>query len=153
MGGNLDQADRHHHGVQQEVADDQRDGQPDGFAESGQEHGSQHRQQDQGDHDLLVLEEPGSERVLHHVGGGVGRGQGDGDDPGGGHKAEQDQDEQLAAPERQQPLQHGHRAMPVRALGRHPPVYRQHPEQREQHDQQRASGDKTPAARTAIPGR
>ena len=50
-------------------------------------------------------------------------------------KPEQDQDEELALPERQQPLQHRDRALAVRALPRHPAVDRQRAEQgqRDQH--------------------
>ena len=40
----------------------------------------------------------------------------------------------------QQPLEHGHRALPVRALDGHPPVHRQHAEQREGDDQQGRDG-------------
>ncbi len=60
----------------------------------------------------------GDEGVLHDVGGGVGGREGDGDDEVGGDEAEQDQDEELALPPGQQALQHGDRALAVRALAR-----------------------------------
>ena len=52
-------------------------------------------------------------------------------------KPEQAEHEELAAPERQEPLEHRDRALPVRALGRHPAVDRQRAEQREQHQDER----------------
>ena len=52
--GDLDEPDRDHYGVQQQVADDQRDRDPDGLVEPGQEHRAEHRQQHQRDPHTLV---------------------------------------------------------------------------------------------------
>src|SRR5439155_1756520 len=64
-------------------------------------------------------------------------GQGDGDDPRRGDEPQQTQDQDLAAPEGKQPLQHRDRPLPVRTFGSHASVHRQHSEERHGHDQQR----------------
>src|SRR5512133_541929 len=46
-------------------------------------------------------------------------------------KAEQHQDEDLALPERHEPLQHGDRTFAIRAFGRHAPINRQCAEERQ----------------------
>ena len=63
------------------------------------------------------------------MGGGVGGREGDGDDEVGGHEAEQHQDEELALPPRQEPLQHRDRALTVEALGGDAAVDREGAEQ------------------------
>jgi hypothetical protein len=124
-----------HHEVERQVDGDQPDRDPDRLGEALEEDPTQQRDQHQRDADLVAVQEARDQRVLQDMGGGVGRRQGDGDDEVGGHKAEQDQDEQLALPPRQQPLQHGDRALAVRALGRDPAVDREGPEHGQQ-DQQ-----------------
>jgi hypothetical protein len=125
------EADHDDDRVEAEEDRHQRDGDADRLAEAQQEYSAQDQQQRHRDQHRVAVQEPRRERVLEQVDRGVGRRQGDRDDPGGGDEAQQDQDEQLAAPEWQQVLQHGHGALPVRALPRHPPVHRQHPEERE----------------------
>ena len=102
--------------------------------------------------DGLAVQERRQVRVLQQVHGGVGGGQGDGDDPRGRDEPEQHQHEDLAAPERQQVLQHRHRALPVRALLRHPPVHRQHAQQRQGHDQQRGQRRQGPGGERGDAG-
>jgi hypothetical protein len=96
---------------------------------------AQQRDQQQRDPDLVAVQDVRDQRVLQDMGGGVGGRQGDGDDEVGGHKTEQDQDEELALPPGQEPLQHRDRALTVRALGRDPAVDREGAEQGEE-DQQ-----------------
>ena len=67
--------------------------------------------------DALPVQEVGGVGVLDQVGGGVGGGEGDGDDEVGGGEAEQDEDEELARPPGEEALEHGDRALAVRALG------------------------------------
>jgi len=83
----------------------------------------------------VTLEEARDQRVLQDMGGGVGGRERDGDDEVGGHEAEQDQDEQLALPPRQEPLQHRDRALTMGALGGDTAVDREGAEQGQQ-DQQ-----------------
>ena len=68
-------------------------------------------------------------RVLDQVRGRVGGRQRHRDDEVGRREAEQGQHEQLALPERQQPLEHRDRALAVRALLGHPAVDRERAEQ------------------------
>jgi hypothetical protein len=88
--------------------------------------------QHQRDADLMPVQEPGDQRVLQDMGGGVGGREGDRDDEVGGHETEQDQDEQLALPPRQEPLQHHDRALAMGALGGDAAVDREGAEQGQQ---------------------
>ena len=69
-------------------------------------------------------------------------------------KPEQHQHEELALPERQQPLQHRDRALAVRALLRHPAVDRQRAEQRhrDQHQGRHRREQRRPRARRCPAG-
>jgi hypothetical protein len=127
----------HHDQVQRQEHRDQRDGDGDGLGEAEQEHPAEDQQQGHGQRDGVTLQGVREERVLQHVHAGVGRRQRDRDDRRGRHEAEQDEDEELAPPGRQQALQHRHRALPVRALRGHPAVHGQHAEEGERHDEQR----------------
>ena len=94
----------------------------------------------------------GHVRVLDDVRAGVGRGQGDRDDEVGEGEPEQAEHEELAAPERQQPLEHGDRALAVRALRGHPAVDRQRAEQGEQHQDQRGQRAEQPGGQERDAG-
>jgi hypothetical protein len=94
------------------------------LSEPFEEHGAEQGQQDQGDRDLVALELVSNAWVLHDVGGGIRGGQRHRDEEVGGGEAEQDQDEQLSSPKREQPLKHGDRPCAVRALLRHAAIDR-----------------------------
>ena len=98
--------------VEGEVHADQHDRQSHRLGEPAQEHRAEQRQQDHGDEDLMAVQHRLEVGVLDQVGGGVGRGECHGDDEVGRGEPEQDEDEDLALPERQQPLQHGDRPSP-----------------------------------------
>jgi hypothetical protein len=126
--------------VEGQVSGHQPDRDPDGLGEAPEEHPAQQRDQHQRDRDLVAVQDAGDQRVLQHVGGGVGGREGDGDDEVGGHKAEQHQHEELALPPGQQPLQHGDRPLTMRALGRDPAVDREGTEQGQQDQQDGRDG-------------
>jgi hypothetical protein len=134
------EGDKDDHEVEAEVDGDQPDRDPDGLGEASEEDRGQQRDEEQGDADLVAFQDAGHEGVLEHVGGGVGGRQGDGDYEVGGHEAEQRQHQYLARPPRQQPLQHGDRALAVGALLGHPAVDREGAEQRQQHQHERGDG-------------
>jgi hypothetical protein len=100
----------------------------------------------------VAVEEAGYQRVLKGMGGGVGNPERDGDDEVGGHEAEQHQDEELALPPRQQPLQHRDRALAVGAFLSDAAVDRERAEQRQQDQQDGRDRRQHPAARAAMPG-
>jgi hypothetical protein len=102
--------------VEAEVDRHQGDRHTDGLFESAKENRAQQRQQEQSHNYLVASEERLEVRVFYQMGGGVGSGQGHGDDEVGGGEAQQHQDEDLALPERHQPLQHGKRPLAVRTL-------------------------------------
>ena len=96
---------------------------------------------------------PGTNGLLDDVRGRVGGRQRDGDDEVGRGEAEQAEDERLAAPARQQLLEHRDAALAVRAELGDAAVDRQRAEERQQ-DQDEAwrSARAAPAARNAMPG-
>ena len=136
MREHLDQALDDDDRVQEQEHGHERDGDADRLAEAEQEHAAEHEQQEHGDGHGVPLQRVREERGLQQVHGRVGRGQGDGDDPRRGHEPEQDEDEYLAAPERQQVLEHGHGPLAVRALLGDAGVHREHAQQGQQHDEQ-----------------
>ena len=77
------------------------------------------------------------ERIADDVRGRVGRRQRDRDDEVGRGEAEQAEDEQLAAPARQQLLEHRDAALPVRAVLGDAPVNRQRAEERQEDEDER----------------
>ncbi len=129
-------SDADNHRVHQQEHRHQRDGDGDGLGEAQQEHPAQDQEQHHRDGHRLTLQERRQVRVFQQVDGGIRGRQRDGDDPGCGDKAEQDQDKNLAPPERQEAFEHRHRALPVRAFLGHAPVHRQHAQQRQGHDQE-----------------
>ena len=96
---------------------------PDRLGEPLQEDGAEQRHQPQGDPQLLTVQERRDVRVLHQVRARVRGRERDGDDEVGSGKAEQHQNEDLALPERHQPLQHGDRTLAVRTLASHAAAY------------------------------
>jgi hypothetical protein len=135
VGGQVLEGHDDHDKVEGQVDGDEPDRDADGLGEALEEDPAQQRDQEQRDRDLLAVQEAGDQGIFQDVGGGVGGREGDGDDEVGGHEAEQGQDEELASPPRQQPLQHGDRALAVRALGGDAAVDREGAEQGQQ-DQQ-----------------
>jgi hypothetical protein len=129
-----------HNEIEGEVDGDQPDRDPDRLGEALEEHPAQQCDQEQRHPELVALEEARDQRVLQDMGGGVGGREGDGDDEVGGHKAEQDQDEELALPPRQEPLQHRDRALTVGTLGGDAAVDREGAEHGQQDEQDGRDG-------------
>ena len=86
---------------------------------------------------VLALQPARGKRVLDRVRRGVGGRQRHGDHEVGRGEPQQDQDEELAAPARQQALEHGDGAFAAVALPGHPAVDRQGAEQGHGHQHQR----------------
>ncbi len=102
------------HHVERQVKSDEHDGDADGLLKSFQKNGTKDGEQDEGDGHLAA--HPGRrEGVLHDVRGGIGGGERHGDHEIRGGKAEQDQDEDLAAPFWEEALQHADAALAVGA--------------------------------------
>jgi hypothetical protein len=137
--------------VQQQVGGHQTDGDPDRLPEPLEEDRAEDGDEEERDRDLLPLQHPGGERVLQDVRRRVGRREGDGDDEVGGDEAEQDEDEQLAPPPGEQPLQHGDGTLAVGALPGDPAVHRQGPEQGEEHQDERRHRREQPRGQEGDP--
>ena len=118
----LDDRNGQHDDVQRQIDGDDQDGDADGLLETAQEDCAQHRQQEQRDRHVLSLQPAGDNRVLDQVRRGVRRRQRHGDHEVRRGKAQQDQDEQLSAPARHEPLKHRDGALAPVALARHAPV-------------------------------
>ena len=127
-------AEDHH--VECQVGCRRADGDADRLAEALEEHRAQGGEQHQRDPQVRAVQQRRGEGVLHDVRGGVGGRQGHGDHEVGGGEAQQHQHQELPGPPGQQPLQHGDRALAVRALLGDPAVDGQRAEegQRDQHE-------------------
>ena len=130
-------AGAHDDEVEREVHDHQCDGDADRLGEPAQEDDPEERHQSDGDGQLLAVQDGRDVRVLHHVGRGVRSGERDGDDEVGAGEAQEHQHEELAAPEREQPFEHGDRPLAVGALGGHPAVDGERAEERHQDEHDR----------------
>ena len=87
-----------------------------------------------------MVEQSRHERVADDVRGGVGRRERDGDHEVGGGEPEQAEHEGLAAPARQQLLEHRDAALAVGAVLGDAPVDRQRAEERQQDEDERGDG-------------
>ena len=122
--------------VQQEVEPDDADREANRLLEALDEDRREQRQQDEC-HAQLVLERRRKEGIPDDVRGRVGGRERDGDDEVGGGEPQQAEHQRLAAPPRQQLLEHRDAPLPVGAVLRHAPVDRQRAEERQQHQDER----------------
>jgi hypothetical protein len=125
--------------VEQQVSPDEDDGEPDGLLEALEEDRAEQRDQHERDGDRVVRPH-GRVRVLDDVRRGVGRRERDRDDEVGGDEAQQDEDEELTSPTREQLFEHRDRALAVRALARDAAVDGERAEEGEQHEDERRHG-------------
>ena len=139
-GQDVRRGDADHDDVEHEVGRDQPDGDPDRLGEPAQEDHAEQPEQDQRDDDLVTAEVRLEVRVLGEVRRRVGRGERHRDEEVGGREAQQHEDEELALPEGQQPLEHGDGALAVRALLRHAAVDGQRAQQGERDQDDRGDG-------------
>ena len=131
-GGDLAETAPEHDEAQPEVRDGDDSGHPDRPPEPEQEHDGQQGEEYQGDPDLRVAEEGVQVRVLDGVLGGVRGRQRHGNDEVRGREPEQDEHEELAAPAREQVLEHRDRPLTGVGATRDLGVDRQGAEQRHQ---------------------
>ncbi|GAC1501778.1 MAG: hypothetical protein NVS2B15_24320 [Pseudarthrobacter sp.] len=134
--GEVDKPCHHDGGVEQQVDCHQGYRDPYSFIEAQQEDPTQDQQQNHGDDDGAPFEGFRDQWVLQQMHCRIRTRECDRDDPRGRNEAEEQQDEELSAAERQQLLQHPHRTLPVGAFLRDPAVHGQHAQQRQGHDQQ-----------------
>ena len=137
MGKALEDRGGDHDHVQAQVDCNQGDGDADGLLEAAQEHRGQQCQQEQRDENVLSLHPARGKRVVDGVGRGVGGGQRHGDHEVCGGEPQQDQDQELPAPARQQPLKHGDGSLAAMAFAGNPAVDRERAEQGDGHQHQR----------------
>ena len=90
------------------------------------------------------MQEGRHQRVLGDVDGGVGGREGDRDQPPGRHEPQEAEHQHLAPPEREQPLEHRDRTLPVGALLGHSPIHRQRSEQGQEHYEEGGEGREHP---------
>src|SRR5262249_54031067 len=145
----VEQAGADDQAVKQQVDADDHHGQADHLAEAAEERRPQDDEQQHGDGELLARQGDGvggdgPVNVGDQVLGGVGGGEGVGDDEVGGGEAEQDQDEELAAPAVDQPLQHGDGALAAERLPGHVAVDRQGAEKRDRDQDHRGQRRQPP---------
>ncbi len=120
----LEDAPAQHDHVQPEINCHDEDREANGLAEALQEDRRQHRQQEQREQNRMI-HPCRHERIGDDVRGGVGCRERDGDDEVGRRKPEQHENEDFAAPPRQQFLEHRDAALAMRAVLRHATVNRQ----------------------------
>jgi hypothetical protein len=103
-GGYLVEANDNDDEVQEQIGPNQEHRDPDGLPKALEEHRTQQRDQEQGYGDLLAMEEVGGQGVCSQMGGGVRVREGYSDYVVGGYEPEKGEHEELALPERKQPL-------------------------------------------------
>ena len=135
----LPDADGEHDDVEREVDGDDDHRQANGFAKPFQEDRAESGQQHDRDGNR-VIERRGHERVVDDVLGRVGGGERNRDDEVGCGESEQHEHEGLAAPARQQILEHRDAALSVRAGRGDPAVNRQRAHERQDDENQRRDG-------------
>jgi hypothetical protein len=113
----LEQPTNEQRAVERQVwnADERRDA--DRLAEAAEEHGAENGEEHQRDEHVVAAQHAVQDRILHRVRRGVGGREGHGDDEVSRREPQQREDEQLANPPWEEPLEHRDRALPgVRAL-------------------------------------
>src|SRR5688572_14984 len=112
--------------VQKDKDDNDANGDPNGLIEAAQENKPQQSYQNQRDNDFVVEDRQAvcDEWVFDYMCRGVGRRKSDGDDETCRNEPEQDQDEHLALPARQEAFQHRNGTVSVWAFLRDPTVHR-----------------------------
>ena len=140
VGGHAQRRVDDHDRVQSQVQHDEHDRDADRLLEPAQEHRAERQDQQHRDRNLRVVQRARHQRVLDRMRGRVRRRQGDRDHEVGRGEAEQHQDEQLAAPPGQQPLEHGDGTLTAVALLGHAPVDGERAEQREGHEHEGREG-------------
>ncbi|SFV24380.1 hypothetical protein SAMN04487966_110139 [Micrococcus terreus] len=148
LGGDAPQAGEDDGGVHGQESGHQDDSQAHDLPEPTQEDQYQTEDQDQRDAQLVTFQSLRSEGVLDQVRRGVRGREREGDHEVGDRKAQQDQDQQLAAPVGQQPLQHRDRALSMGGLPRHPAVHGQSGTQGDQHQHERGHRREQPGCQS-----